>query len=212
MAVSDTGTGAKTYAASVSGPASYAAGGFLVDFSSQFTHLGYLEPLVVTRGVLPSVQYEITLNRNLAGTYSPGQAVVKVMRDRYDRAVNGAVSGNPASTTVQAALTAAATTTGSGHTHSMNHDHPSTTSTVNTTGGAAVVSAGGGPALLSHTHTVDLANFTGSTASATHTHNREFEYDHDHPLTTADTVYAYTEIAAATNLSGGTWKMLAGGF
>lgn len=212
-AVVDTPTGARWHAASVSGPASYAAGGFEVDMTGTLSVLGYLEPIVTTRGVLPGCMYEVTLNRDSTGAVVNGKAMVKVMRLRYDKATHGAVTGTPVGVAVPASLSSTGGSGGSGHNHSIAHDHPNTTSSVNNTGGGAVVSAGGGPALSAHTHDVNLANFTGNTSTTgTHSHQRAFEYDHDHSTTTTGTAVAYTEIAAATNLSGVTWKMLVVGF
>ena len=212
MSVSDTATGARLAAADVTGPASYATGGFLVDFSADLTTLGFLELVPETVGSLPPCHLVYTLNRDLSGAVAHGKAVVQVLRDRYNEMSVGNVSGNPGGTTVQAAKAAAASTTGSSHTHSMNHDHPSTASSVNGTGGGAVVALAAGVALSAHTHTVDVANFTGNTAASTHTHDRSFEYEHDHPVTAAETNALSAEVAATTDLSGTTWRALAAGF
>ena len=209
---SDTITGAAVATGNVSGPASYATGGFLLDLSADLSSLGFLDLVPTTVGVLPPCHLVFTLNRDLSGAFAPGQAVVKIMRDRYNKASVGNVSGNPASTTVQAAKAAAGTTTGSSHTHTMDHDHPNTTSSVNGTGGGAVVALAAGVALSAHTHDVNVANFTGNTAASTHTHDRSFEYEHDHPVTQAASNAISTEIAAATDLSGTTWRFYAIGF
>ncbi len=212
MAVLDTITGARVAAGDISGPASYATGGFLLDLSATFSTLGFVDLSVETLGTLMPVHYVFTLNKDLTGANAPGKCVIKVMRDRYDAMTVGNVSGNPASTTVQASKTATGTTTGSSHDHAMNHDHPIATSGAMSAAGGAVVALAAGVQLVGHTHTVDVASFTGNTTATTHAHDRSVEYEHNHAPTVAETNAASVEVAAATNLSGVTWRYLASGF
>lgn len=161
---------------------------------------------------LGECDFEYDLNVDLTAAEAHGKAVIKIVRGRYDQATVGNVSGQPAGVTVRSAEAATATTTGSAHTHTMNHDHPSTTSGAATAGGSGV-DTGGAFAISAHTHAVDIANFTGSTASGTHTHNRRFEYDHIHSVS-APTVtdVAASEMASATDLRAVTLRIIAIGF
>lgn len=212
MAVIDNINNVKVSAGNVSGPASYATGGFELDLSATFSFLGSLELAVETLGSLMPVEYEITLNRNSSGAFAQGKAMIKLTRVRYDKATIGNVSGNPGGTTVQASKTATGTTTGSSHTHAIDHNHPSVTSSTPTAGGDGVNAAIGQPAISTHTHDVDLANFTGNSGSQTHTHDRSFEYDHNHSNTQTSTNGTATEVASTTNLSTTTWRYFAIGF
>lgn len=195
-----------------SGPASYAAGGFELDLTAQLSFVRYLSMEIETVGSLPSDEYEVLLNRDTAGVFAPGKAVIRLLRDRYDKTTAGAVSGQPASVTVQAAKFAAANTTGSSHTHSIDHDHPSTVSSTPTAAGAGVDAALAQPAVAGHTHAIDVPNFVGSSTATTHTHDRSYEYAHGHSLgTVTDTAVSLVEVANATNLSTTTWRYLACG-
>ncbi len=209
----DTTTGAKVKAYSVAGPASYQLGGFLLDASADFSWLGYADCQISVLGVLGPCEFEVLLNRDLSSVEAYGKATIKVVRGRYDKATMGAVSGNPASTTVQGAKTATATTSGSSHTHTFDHDHPSVVSATETASGALGVNlATGGGNMANHTHTFDVPAFTGSTTATTHTHDRSFEYDHSHSRTEGSVAVAAAEVANATNLSTCTFSILLYGF
>lgn len=213
MATLDAGTGAKVKAYSFSGPASYATGGFLLDASADFSWIGMVDLVVVTRGVLPAVDHELLLNRDLSSVEAFGKATIKLVRGRYDKATFGAVTGQPGGVTVQAAKTAAGTSTGSSHTHTINHDHPSVESAdVTAAGTIGVLLAAAGGAMRSHTHTFDVPAFTGSAINNQHFHDRSFEYDHAHSLTTATADLTAAEIANATDLSGVSFRALVYGF
>lgn len=212
MAVQDTVTIPKYHTQDLTGPASYASPGIVVDMSTTFAFLRYVEPAITTVGNLPPCKYEITLNDN-QGTYAMGKATIKLMRDRYDKQANGAgemdITGKPSGVTVRTVKFATAESTNSPHTHSIDHDHPSATSGTPTAGGDGVNAALGLPAISTHTHTVDVAAFTGSTpSSGQHTHDRSFEYDHNHSVTTTSTRMTATEISNGTNLSTTVWKLL----
>lgn len=75
------------------GPASYATGGFLLDLSGSLSFVRYLSLEIETIGSLASDEYEVLLNRDTAGVFAPGKAVIRLLRDRYDRTTVGAVSG-----------------------------------------------------------------------------------------------------------------------
>lgn len=213
MAIKDTATGATVKMGNFSPPSSYTTGGILIDLSADFSWLGFVNLEIETVGSLMPVHFEWQLNEDLTGAAAPGKAVVKLMRNRYDEATIGNVSGNPGGTTVQASKTAAATTTGSSHLHSMAHNHPNTTSANPVAGGVGVNSAAGQPGMATHTHDVDLPSITVDTGSATHTHDRSFEYDHNHSFTAGtQTNAASTEVAAATNLSTTVFRYFAAGF
>ena len=213
MSTSDTVTIPFIVYGDKAGPASYATGGFELDLTASLSFVRFLSLEIETIGSLASDEYEVILNQDTSGVFAPGKATIKLLRDRYDKFSIGNVSGNPASTTVQASKTATGTTTGSGHTHTINHDHPDTASSVSTPSGAAVnATAGATTSMVNHTHTVNLANFTGSSASETHTHDRSFEYEHAHSVgTVTDTAVALTEVANSTNLSTTTWRYYAVG-
>ena len=212
-AITDSTTGAKVKAYSVSGPASYATGGFLLDISADFSWLGFLDCRVSVPGVLGPVEFEILLNKDLSGAEAFGKAAVKIVRGRYDKATIGAPTGNPASTTVSATKVAAATVTGSSHTHTIDHNHPAVASATETPAGTLGVNlAAGGANMRNHTHMFDVPNFSGSTAAATHTHDRSFEYDHSQNRTETTTAIAAVEVAEAKNLSTCTFLILAYGF
>ena len=213
MAVLDNINNVKASAGNISGPASYATGGFLLDLSATFSTLGSVELAIETLGSLMPVEYELTLNKDLSGVFAPGKAVIKLTRARYDKGTIGNVSGQPGGVTIQASKTATGTTTGSSHTHAIDHDHPSTTSATPTAGGTnGVNSALGQPAISTHTHDVDIAAFVGSSGASTHTHDRSFEYAHDHSNTQTSTNNTATEVASTTDLSGTTWRYFAIGF
>lgn len=212
MAVTDDLNTLKVKTYSQAGPASYATGGFALDASADFSWLGFVDVVLTTRGTLGACDYEVDLNVDTSGAEAFGKAVVKVVREVYDKATVGDVSGNPAGTTVQTAKAAAASTSGSSHTHTIDHNHPSATSGAMTEGGGGN-NAGAGANLSAHTHTVDIANFTGSSTAATHTHDRSFEYEHDHAVSAPTTTdVAATEVAATTDLSGTTFLLTVYGF
>lgn len=212
MAVVDTINNIKVTAGNISPPASYVAGGFLLDLSSTFSFFGNAELAIETAGSLMPIEYEITPNRDTTGAFAPGKAVIKLVRVRYDRATFGNVSNNPSGTTIQASKTATATTTGSSHTHSIDHDHPATTSSTPVAGGDGVNAALGQPGIATHTHSVDIPAFTGSSGASTHTHDRSFEYDHNHSTTQVSTNATATEVAAGTDLSTTVFRYAAYGF
>lgn len=212
MSVQDTVTVPNIVYGDKAGPASYATGGFELDLTADLEFLDFLSVEIETNGSLLPCRFRYTRNQDTTGAFAPGKAVIKIMREQYDKLTFGNVSGLPGGVTAQSGKFAAGTTTGSGHTHSIDHDHPSTTSSTPTPSGVGVATGivdADLPEL--HTHDVDIANFTGSSASDTHTHDRSFEYDHDHGLTETTTDTALTEVAAATNLSTTTLRYFAVG-
>lgn len=211
MSVSDSVTVPIVTYGNVSGPASYATGGFLLDLSATYSFIKFLSIEIETPGTILSDEYEIALNQDTTGAFAPGKAVIKLLVDKYDKMSVGNVSGNPASTTVEASKTATATTTGSSHNHTMNHDHPNTTSSTPTASGVGVATTVGGIAQTTHTHDVDVAAYTGNTSSDTHTHNRSFEYDHSHGTTSGLSDITPVEPTVGTNFSTVTWRYFAVG-
>lgn len=210
MATSDVVTVPKIAVGNVSPPASYATGGFLLDLSASFVNLGAVRLSVETLGSLPPCHFQILYNVDTTGAQAFGKCVIKIMRHRYDKASLGAVSGIPGGTATQSALFAAGTTTGSSHTHSINHDHPATNSGVAVAAGGAATS--GAVNMVNHIHSVDVAAFTGSSGANTHSHNRAFQYEHNHSFTeTANTDATITELAATTNLSTTVFRYMAVG-
>ncbi len=209
MATLDTTTGAKKKVYTVTGPASYAAGGFLHDASADFSWIGFVDVIVATRGVLPPVEYEIDRNVDTAGAEAAGKCVVKLVRHRYDKATMGNVSGQPGGVTVQAAAAADDVST---HTHAYDHDHGAVTSGANAVGSGSAVNAAS-PAIQTHTHTFTIPPLTATSgAGGSHGHTRAFQYEHSHDKTVAATDVAAVEMGAATNLSGVTFKVVVYGF
>jgi len=201
MATSDTVTVPKIKVGNWSPPASYTTGGVELDLSVAFSFLNAVKLEVETIGSLMPVMQVHSYNVDTSGAFAQGKAVIKLLRVRYDKITVGAVSGVPSGVTARNTKFAAGTTTGSGHTHAIDHDHPSVTTATPTVGGTGADGALGGVAVVGHTHTVDIANFIGSNTSATHTHDRSFEYDHDHGITHTETAASYVEVAAGTDLS-----------
>ena len=212
--MTDEPTGLKIKAYSVSGPASYSTGGFTHDASADFSTIKFVRPVVTTPGSLPPCDFEIDVDKTQAGTEAFGQCAIKIVRERYDRATISSITGLPAGVTGQASKFAAATTTGSSHTHDFSHGHTVESATpdtdVSTEGGDTAI---GGTPINVHTHTATrTSNILGST-STTHTHLKSFEYEHDHPLaSTTVTDVAATELAAATNISTTTFSLIIYGF
>lgn len=211
MAIQDTVTIPVLIAGNVSGPASYAAGGFLIDLTASVSFIRFLSVEIEVEGSIVSDEYEALCNRDLSGNFAPGKAVVKLLMDRYDKTTIGSVSGNPSGTTVQAALAQAATITGSSHGHGMNHDHPSATSSTPTAiSGGVNAAVGGNPNMSGHSHAVDIPLFIGGTGLTEHTHQRAFEYEHSHSIgTVTETNATLTEVSAGTNLSTTTFRYFA---
>lgn len=209
MPVSDTVHNKKIQTGNVSGPASYAAGGFVLDLSASLSTLEFLELSITTNGPnLPIHHIEIRTNQDGTG-FAPGKALIKIMRDRYDKASAGNVTGQPGGVTVQAAKAATAISAGSAHVHSISHDHPATDSSEPVAGGNGVNAAVGGVAIASHVHSVDIPAFSGNTPSdGAHTHDRSFEYQHGHSVSTTETDSASVEMTPGVDLSGTTWRFL----
>lgn len=210
MPTLDTVTVPKIKAVNLSGPSSYTTGGFTADFSADFSFVRSVRLVIETRGNLVSDMYEVTAyNQDNTGAFAQGKCVIKLNKDMYDKMTMGNVSSQPGGVTVQASKTSTGTTSGSSHTHAIDHNHPSVESGAVATAQLANwnTAVGGGP-LAAHTHTFDLDNFTGSSGANTHTHARSFEYAHTHPITQAETNVTITEVANATNLSTTVWRAL----
>ena len=202
--LADRVTGLKIKSYSITAPASYATGGFLVDATADFNSIGFMSVGVLIRGSLPACSYEMLHDMDLSSVEAFGKGVVKIVTGTFDKASMGNVSGEPGSVGVRSSKFAAANSTGSAHTHTMNHDHPSVTSGNESTAGTlGVLLAAGGGNMRNHNHVFDVASFSGSTDSAgsTHTHDRSFEYEHSHGNTQAATDITLGELANGTNIS-----------
>jgi hypothetical protein len=185
---------------SVTGPASYVTGGFLVDLSASFSFLRFLS--IYDEAGTTADDIEVILNQDTTGAFAPGKAVVKVMRDRFDKATIGNVSGQPSGVTVRASKFATGETPPSGHFHNIDHDHPSATSSAPVSGGGGVDAVALGSNIYTHVHSVDLDPFSGTTpAGGGHTHDRSFEYHHKHSFSVTETNATIVEYSAGTNLA-----------
>lgn len=201
----------KVFSGAITFPASYTTGGFTVDLSASVDVVHFFDIVHTLGSSLQDVEFEFTYNRNTT-TDALGVVLVKVVMKRNDQASVGNISGLPGGVTAQSAVFAAATTSGSSHTHTMDHDHPAVTSATETASGALGVNlAAGGPNMRNHTHDFDIPAFTGSTGAGTHTHDRFFEYEHQHPTTQVQTNLTRTEVVAGTNLSAATARFWAVG-
>lgn len=208
MSVSDTVHNLQVVTLSVTGPVSYATGGFLVDPTADISWLGFMA-VGFTAGTLPGHEFEIVCNQDLSGAEAFGKGVVKIVKHQNSQASVGNVSGNPGGTTVQSALTA---NTASTHTHTLNHDHGSVTSGAMSPGGAGS-NAGTSPDALNHTHVFTIPALTAtSAAGGSHAHDRAFQYSHTHPVTSAASDISIAEVANGTNLSTVTFKVICFGF
>lgn len=192
------------------GPTSYPTGGFVVDLSKTFSSLTFFDNPVVKkglRGVLPAVRYEIVLNSPTAG-----KATIKIIRKRYDRTSTvGNVTGQPVGVTVQA-TSGVASSSESAHTHSIDHDHASQSSTSATVGAGQVLLDAVGPNLSTHLHNIDIPNLTGTSGAGTaHNHTDNSIYQHQHSITQTSTIYASSEMPSTTNLSATTFYICASG-
>lgn len=208
-AIQDQVNNLKVSVISVTGPASYSAGGFLVDASASLSWMGFMAPTLTPVSVLPGFDFEIICNQDTSGAEAFGKGVLKINRATYDKGSSGAVSGQPASVAVQSALSA---NTASTHTHAIDHDHGTVTSGAMAQAGAGST-AGASPDELGHTHVFTIPALTqNTTSSGSHTHDRAFEYDHNHAVTTTTTNLTVTELTAGTNLSAITFKVICYGF
>lgn len=208
MAVLDAVHDLKVITKSITGPASYATGGFLVDASADLTFLGFMV-ITVVAGALPGHEFEEAVDVDLTGAEAFGKGVVKVVKHTVVQASVGNVSGQPGGVTVQAALAANAVST---HTHPLDHDHGAVTSgtEAQATPGSIVAAT---PDHLGHTHNFTIpALVLTSAAGGSHGHNRAFEYEHNHPTTVSTTDITATEVTAGTNLSGVTFEIVCLGF
>lgn len=211
MAIQDTVTIPKIVGGSVSGPASYATGGFVLDLSATFSFLRFLSIEITTFTGLQCDDYEVILNQDTAGTFSPGKAVIKLLNHPYDKFSVGNVTGNPGGTATQSALFAAGTTSGSSHVHDMTHGHVASSSTP-VASGSGVATTIGGVAHSEHTHdSMIVPDYSGNTGSSTHTHNRDYEYDHVHSRTNTETTITPVEVGSGTNVASAAWRYIAVG-
>lgn len=210
-AVTDASVGVKVKTITQAGPASYSAGGFVVDFSATHVWLGFVQPVVKTAaGTLPGIEYEVALNRDASGVEALGKVAIKVLRNQYQKGSSGSVTGQPGGVTVQSALSNNSATT---HTHDFTHSHAPLLSGTGQQAGAGSNSAAS-PDADAHVHqfTPGTATVTTTPAGGSHSHPRPFEYDHNHAVTTTVTDVSLSEVAGGTDLSGTTWLFIGYGF
>lgn len=182
---------------SVTGPASYATGGFTI--ATGLASVDHLKLFVVTPGAnLTHCHFEYSI--------SGGNVTVKVMRNRFDETTSiDAVTSLPGGVSLRTTSGGqyVANTT---HTHSIDHDHGSVNASNPNIAGGGVATAVGGINQTTHTHGFDTPNFTGTSgAGTTHTHTWNSLYQHQHLLTQTATQIAASELPNATNLSGATF-------
>lgn len=188
------------------GPSSYPTGGFVVDLSDFYSAINFADLVVKkgARGSLPAVDVVPILDSPGAG-----QVTFKLMRRRYNRvSAVGNVQSQPAGVTIRST---SGTSSGaeSSHTHSIDHDHGSFASAAASAAGAGVLDQLLGVSATTHTHTLDLANLTGTSGAGTsHSHVDNTMYAHSHSITQPATDFVLTEVANATDLSTTTWHML----
>lgn len=210
MAVTDSVVVPKIKSYTVNGDSSYSTStGVVLDFTADFSLIRGVLISLETRGSLSGVDWNLgDMNQDRSNTFSPGKTFLILRSAKYDKMTLGNVSGLPSGVTAQTSKFAAGTTTGSSHTHTIDHNHPATESGVPIIVNGQPNATAGGVAITNHTHTVDLANFTGSSAANTHTHDRSFEYNHTHPINQSETDAALTEVTNGTNLSTTVWRVM----
>lgn len=193
---------------SVSGPASYAAGGFVI--ATGLATVGFLDIQLIAPGAnLPAHRLEVARDTPVAGS-----ATIKVMVESYQKlpATLGNVSGLPGSVSARATSGGVESVFTTGHIHTIDHNHAVTpASTAPAGASAATLALALQPNATTHTHTLDLPNFTGNTAAIVfdHTHIWNSIYQHQHSVTNTETNVALAELTAGTNISGASWQWMA---
>lgn len=192
----------------IPGPSSYSSGGFTVDLDATVTDLNFFKLAVKTIGVLPSVEYRVTLNPPA----NRGKAVVSLFRKRYDRVSSlDSITGQPAGVTIQT-VSGQTSSSESSHTHDASHNHAAQASAAMTAAGAGVDTDALAPAIDTHTHSVDLPNLSVTTgAGSSHNHTDNTIYQHQHVAGLTTTNLARVEIANGTDLSGVRFYFVASG-
>ena len=194
---------------SYTGPSSYTTGGFEIDLSNTFSSINSATVQVITQGAnLPACRYEYDLNAPLAG-----KITVKIMKRMYDKTTSvGAVSGQPAGVTVQAA-SGVASSSESTHTHTITHQHGAFNTGINqnNAGGQVLLNAVGAN-LEQHTHQMNMSNLVATSgAGGAHNHTDNSIYQHQHGETYTATNLTSTELANTTDLSGTKFSLLVSG-
>lgn len=190
----------------VDGPASYAAGGFVVDCRKALSAVVDASLVLRTRGAtLVPYAVHATLDSPTAG-----QVTFKLMRRRFDRtSAVGNVQNQPAGVTV-ASASGSSTAAEAAHTHPIDHDHATTTTSTPTAAGVGVNTVGGLDAMTTHTHAVDIPNLVGTSGAGTsHSHVYNGIFQHAHVSTQTVTDVALVEFAAGTSLSTSRWWFFA---
>lgn len=179
------------------GPASYSTGGFTVT-TGLSTVTGATVDIITPGANIGRVEFDLS--------FSGADVTVKVMRRNYDQLTSlGDMTGLPSG--VSAASSSGQTYDNeSSHIHTNDHDHAVTapSSTMLTpSGGVAALVAGNNA--RTHTHTLNIPNFTGNTGTGgAHTHAWNNIYQHQHSITNTSTTATVSELSNGTNLSGTT--------
>lgn len=174
----------------------YSTGGINIDLSSAFSTINFANIQVQTPASLPAVRFHYNIS---AATLN-----IQFYKIQYTKVTAiGNVTNQPSGVTVQSS-SGQTSSSESAHTHSIDHDHPSFSSAAPTAGGAGVTTVVLGPNMTSHTHTLDLPNFTGTSGAGTsHNHTDNTIYEHGHSVTQpATSMDASTQLANGTSLSG----------
>lgn len=188
---------------SAHGPNPYATGGF--DIVTGLTTVAFFSIGVEIAGNIGQASFDIALN-----TPSAGSVRIKVMQTDYDQQTTiGSPTGYPAGVTNRTSSGGTYDTVS--HTHTMDHNHAVTPASGAPTGATAFTLALAlQPNSSTHTHTVDLPNFTASVvAESAHTHTWNNIFQHQHALTNTQTDTAAVELANGTNLSTSRFNYLA---
>lgn len=196
----------KVRAGTISGPASYATGGFTFT-PGGFNKITFCRLSVVAEGTILTAKFSLTYNSPAAG-----QVNVKVLREQYDK-ISTIINAITPPSSVTIATSNNQTVSSTAHTHTTTHNHAVTAAsgTPSTGTGAVLVDAVSGTNQSAHTHTVDPSNFGPGSSSNSHSHISNTLYQHQHGTgaqTTPLTTLSAPEVANTTNLSTSTWSYL----
>lgn len=188
--------------------ASYTTGGLVFDLSATYSSLNSVFLTISNLSTMAAVRPEYALN-----SPSAGKVTVKLLKKRYVRvsSIDAGVTGQPAGVTVRTSSGGTAASESS-HTHTIDHDHPSTNTNGITNGAGGSVNSPLGAAIEGHTHALDLPNYTGNSGAGTsHNHTDNTLYAHNHTLNQSATNFSLTEIANGTDLTAVRFNLLAFG-
>lgn len=182
----------------------YTTGGFVIT-TTLSTIASFAVRLKTIGANLGQAQFDVAFNSPGAG-----QATIKVMQETFDRLTGiGSITGLPSGVTLRSSSGGTYDTTS--HTHDMSHNHGATPASTTPAGAnAATLAVALQPAVTTHTHTLDLATFSGNfVAETAHTHTWNNIYQHQHILTNTATDLTATELANGTDLSASVFDFIA---